>query len=295
MHGTGLPLVTPFETDGTIDSRALRELVQWVERRGVDFIAPCGSNSEAPLLSADERARVVETVVEEATVPVLAGTGHAGFDATRRQTERAAEAGADAALVVTPHYFQHDQETLATYFRDLADASSIPVYLYSVPKYTGVRLEPETVADLAMHENVAGMKDSSGDLVSLGRIARSTDDEFDLLVGSGSVYAHGLDAGADGGVLAMANVVPELASAVYDRHASGERGAARELNATLVDLNEAVTGDDGIPGLKAAMRARDAPAGRVRSPHLPASDEAVTRLAALVDRTLDDASLEAVE
>jgi 4-hydroxy-tetrahydrodipicolinate synthase/4-hydroxy-2-oxoglutarate aldolase len=295
MHGTGLPLVTPFEADGSLDVSKLEQLVEWVERRGVDFIAPCGSNSEAPLMSMEERARVVETVVDAASVPVLAGTGHASYEATREQTELAADAGADAALVVTPHYYKHDQETVAAYYRDLADESPIPIYLYSVPKYTGVRLEPETAADLATHDNVAGMKDSSGDVVSAGRIARATDDDFDLLVGSGSIYAHGLDAGADGGVLALANVVPELASAVYDRHADGEEASARSLNASLVELNEAVTGENGIPGLKSAMRSRGAPVGESRSPHRRVDDRTAGRFANLVESAFAATSLEPVE
>lgn len=286
MEGTGLPLVTPF-ADDAVDHEALRELVEWVEARGVDFIVPCGSNSEAPLMSAEERGRVVETVCDAASVPVLAGTGHAGLPQTRKSTERAAAAGADAALVVTPYYFRHDQETLAAYYEDLADASPLPIYLYSVPAYTGTSLVPETVARLAVHENVRGMKDSSGDLVAFQRIrARTAAEEFSLLVGNGSVYAHALDAGGDGGVLALANVVPDLAGDICDRHGDGDHAAARALNRDLLELNQAVTARYGVPGLKAAMRARDAPAGEVRRPHRPVAGDTRLELEDLVDEAL---------
>jgi len=282
MHGVGPPLVTPFRENGDIDHERLRELVGWVEERGVDFLVPCGSNSEAELMTAGERERVIETVVEAASVPVLAGTGSPGLRETRQATAAAAEAGADAALVVTPFYYDHDQETLAAYYRELAGAASVPIYLYSVPPYTGVRLAPETVGELASHSGIAGMKDSSGDVGAFVRTQNRVDGDFDMLVGSGAVVAQALDAGAAGGVLALANVTPEGASAVFETHQDGDAGRARALNADLVELNHAVTAEYGIPGLKWAMRERGAPAGYPRSPHREPDADAHERLAALV-------------
>jgi len=282
MHGIGPPLVTPFDRDGDVDYDRLRDLVDWVEDRGVDFLVPCGSNSEAELLTNTERQHVVETVVETASVPVLAGTGHPGYRETLESTEAAAAAGAEAALVVTPFYYDHDQPTLAAYYRRLADEASIPVYLYSVPAYTGVRLAPETVADLADHDNVAGMKDSSGDLEAFLRTRQRVEDaEFDLMVGSGNVLAQALDAGATGGVLALANVAPRRASEVFERHVENP-AAARELNADLVELNREVTAEHGVPGLKFAMRNRGAPAGYARSPHREPDETARERLRGVV-------------
>jgi len=283
MEGVGPPLVTPFRTDGDLDEPALRELVGWVEDRGVDFLVPCGSNSEAELMTAEERARTIEIVAEEASVPVMAGTGHPGLRETLSATEAAADAGADAALVVTPFYYDHDQETLAAYFREVADASPIPVYLYSVPTFTGVRLTPPTVERLAEHPNVAGMKDSSGDVGEFVRIARRTAEaDFAPMVGSASVLAQALDAGATGGVVALANLAPAATSEIYESHAEEPRRALA-LNAPLVELNRAITATYGIAGLKWAMRARGAPAGHVRSPHRPAGEAARDRLAALLE------------
>ncbi len=283
MHGTGLPLVTPFTADGDVDEAALAELVGVVEDGGVDFIVPVGSNGESALLSPDEQARVVEVVADAATVPVLAGTGQPSRRHTVRATERAADAGADAALVVTPYYFTHDQETLATYYREVADAVELPVYLYSVPSKTGVALDVTTVAELADHPNVAGMKDSSGDLATFHReVATTADADFDLLVGHGGLFAHALDAGATGGVLALANVAPERTSEVHDRHAAGDDAAARRINAELVELNHAVVSRFGVPGLKAAMRLRGMPAGHARSPHRPVGPEVEAELERLV-------------
>lgn len=282
MYGTGVPLLTPFDEAGDLDVDRLREVVDWVQDGGVDFIVPCGSNSEAELMGVEERARVVELVVEAADVPVVAGTGHPGLAETLRQTDLAAEAGADAAMVVTPFYYHHDDETLEAYYREVADESPIPIYLYSVPAYTGVKLSPEVVGRLAGHDNVAGMKDSSGDVETLQRERRLTDDEeFDLFVGSGSVYAHALESGADGGILGLANVAPERASEIFRLHQAGEDEAARQLNAELVELNRAVTSQFGVPGAKAALKERGVRAGYSRKPHREVGEDV---WAEIVDR-----------
>jgi 4-hydroxy-tetrahydrodipicolinate synthase len=283
MEGTGVALVTPFTADGDLDESALASLVGELEAGGVDFVVPVGSNGESVLLSPDEQARVIQLVVDVASVPVLAGTGQPGLRRTQRATERAAAAGADAALVVTPYYFHHDQAALTAYYRDLAEDAPLPVYAYSTPSKTGVRLEPETVADLASHDNIAGLKDSSGDLERLHReVARTADEAFDLLIGHGGLYAHAIETGVTGGVLALANLAPELASEIYDRYAAGDQAGARARNGRLVELNHAVTAKYGVPGLKAAMRLRGLPAGHVRSPHRPVGDDGEAELEALL-------------
>jgi len=285
MHvsGTGVPLATPFDADGTIREDALRTLVTELDERGVDFFVPCGSNSEAAKMGREERTRVTELVAAATEKPVLAGTGHPGLAETRRQTDAAADAGADAALVVTPFYYHYDDETLIKYYRDLADESPLPVYLYSVPKYTDVALDPRVVETLATHENVVGIKDSSGDLGAIQRIVDYTDDAaFSTLVGSGSVYAAGLDSGADGGVLGLANVAPGAASEVYRRHSDGDDDGARALNRRLVDLNHAVTTEYGVSGAKAAMRERGLPAGEPRAPAEPLDETVRDKLRSLV-------------
>ena len=289
MQGLGVPLTTPFDADGGIEHDALADLTRWVTDNGVDFLVPCGSNSEAELLTAGERAGVVETVADAAPsdVPVLAGTGSPGLKETLAATERAADAGADGALVVTPFYFEHGQDDYAAYYRDLADESPLPIYLYSVPAYTDVKLAPRTVESLANHPNVAGMKDSAGDLAAFQRTREFTaDEDFDLFVGSGGVFAPALDAGADGGVLALANVVPGRASEILDSHTASKDETARSVNRRVLELNHAVTAEYGVPGLKAAMRYRDLPAGTVRSPHRPVSEGVASELAALVDDAL---------
>lgn len=273
MHvsGVGPPLVTPFDQEGDVDHGRLRELVAWVETRGVDFLVPCGSTSEAELLTADEQARVVETVVDAASVPVVAGTGHPGLRETLASTRAASEAGADAALVVTPFYYEHDQQRLAAYYREVADSSPLGVYLYSVPTYTGVELHPDTVGDLATEPGILGLKDSSGSLGALARHRRRTGSDFTLLAGSADLLASGLAHGADGGVLAVANLHPELAAEAVEQQ-TDDPERARTLTTDLGEYHRAVFAQ-GVPGLKWAMRERGAPAGYPRSPHRPLAEE----------------------
>lgn len=281
MDGIGPALVTPFDEHGDVDHDRLEELVAWMEAREVDFLVPCGSTSEAELLTNDEQRRVIETVASAASVPVLAGAGHPGRRETLETIEGAAAAGADAALVVTPFYYEHDQETLAAYYRSLADESALPIYLYSVPQFTGVGLRPETVGDLCAHPQIVGMKDSAGDLAAFARTDDRVDDEFDLLVGSGALLAQALDVGASGGISALANLAPATLSSIAETQPT-DPNAARQRNRALADLDHAVTAQFGIPGLKWAMRERGAPAGYPRSPHQPIDDEAAATLSELL-------------
>lgn len=284
IQGVGPPLVTPFDSNGDVDHDALRELVTRLEAAGVDFLVPCGSTSEAELMTASERRSVIETVVEAATVPVLAGTGQPGLRETAQATAAAAAAGADAALVVTPFYYTHDQATFRSYYRDLADRASIPVYLYSVPAYTDVALTAATVGALAEHPNIAGIKDSAGDLGKLVRtVEQTTDAAFDVLVGSASIFTQALAAGAVGGVMALANLAPAALATIADTRPTDPE-SARQQNAELVALNRAITSEYGPPGLKWAMRQRGLPAGAPRSPHAALGSDGQAIIGPLLDR-----------
>jgi dihydrodipicolinate synthase/N-acetylneuraminate lyase len=280
MRGVGPPLVTPFDTSGNVDYDRLTDLVDRLED-DVDFFVPCGSTSEAPLLTPPERANVIDAVADATTRPVLAGTGAPGLKQTRNWTGAAADAGADAALVVTPHYYSHGQATLAAYYRELADSVEIPVYLYSVPVFTGTHLAPATIGDLAEHPNIAGLKDSSGDYEAAVRTLDRVPDSFDVLVGSASILAQALATGASGGVMALANLAPSPLSEVA---AESDPEYALARNRPLVELNRAITTEYGVPGLKYAMRQRGLPAGYARSPHREVGDAGQARIDDLLDR-----------
>lgn len=279
MHGVAAPIVTPFTETGDIDEAAIRNLVGWLEDREVDFHVPCGSTSEAELMTVAERRRVTEIVVEEAGRPVLAGAGHPGYRETIEQIEGATKAGVDGVMIVTPFYYPHSQDTLAAYYLKVADTADVPIYLYSVPVFTDVILEPETVATLADHPNIVGMKDSRGDLGAFIRTADLTADaDFDLLTGSANLLSTAREHGGTGAILALANLAPEAATAGFKAPTDQEDMGA------IVELNRAITTRFGIPGLKWAMRARGAPAGYPRRPFQAPTDQAKEELGSLLER-----------
>lgn len=285
MDGLAPAMVTPFDRAGQLDVERLVELVAWFEARGVDFLVPCGSTGSAPLLTAAERRTVIETVVDAASVPVLAGTGQPGRMATVAASRDAAAAGADGVLVVTPFYYTHEQPALADYYASLVDAVSVPIHLYSVPKFTGTRLEPDTVDQLAGLDGIVGMKDSSGDIATVFRLLEVTANRpsFDLLVGATPAVDPALARGAAGGILGIANVAPALAGDVVS---SAERPAPAATR--LQHLDTEILGRYGIPGVKCAMRSRGVSAGYPRSPFQPLADAARER----IDRTMKTVGLD---
>ncbi|QZA88068.1 dihydrodipicolinate synthase family protein [Salinarchaeum sp. IM2453] len=285
MRGTGVPITTPFDSSGDIHETKLVDVADWLMESGVDFLVPTGSTSEAELLTAEERHQVTKIVAETSSVPVLAGAGHPGRKETLQQISKAVSAGADAVLIVTPFYYEHSQSDLITYYRSIADASSLPVYLYNVPVYTDTSLTPSTVQTLSNHRNIHGIKDSSGDLQQLKRIITLTNDSFDVLVGSGGIYADALLNGADGGILALANIAPELTTAIYTAVSNDNVQKAIGLNRQAAALNHAITRQHGVAGLKHAMQYRGIDAGGIRSPHTSVTERDGKEIQDILDQT----------
>jgi len=277
LPGIYPPIATPFK-DGDVDYAALRRNVDRWMTTGLRGLLALGTNGEAALIDDDEAERIVATVREG--VPedrvLLAGTGRPSTRATIAATRRAAKAGADAVLVLTPFFFRSrmTQDALTDYYRAVADASPVPVLLYNNTAVTGVNLAPDTVAALAAYPNVAGMKDSNGDVAQVaGTIAR-VEERFTLLVGSAATVYPSLLVGADGAIVAVANVVPDLCVALYDLALAGRHDEARLLQQRITPLALAVTREHGIPGLKAAMEMAGYAGGEVRAPLRPIATQA---------------------
>jgi 4-hydroxy-tetrahydrodipicolinate synthase len=219
---------------GEVDESALRRYVETLTDGGVHGLFPCGSIGEFSSLSDADRRTVIEGTVEAAgDVPVLAGCGDTSVSSVLDHAATAAEAGADAAVVVTPYYLSTTQSGLGRFYREVATDSPLPVVLYNIPALTGHRLSRETVADLATLDGVIGMKDTSGDLTYLRDVVRQTPDDFSILQGATELAVASLDVGADGVVAGPANVFPDALAELYESHRRGDRDRA-------VDLLEAV-------------------------------------------------------
>lgn len=270
LPGAYPAIVTPMTVDGEIDHTALAGNLQKLSTLGLAGVLALGSTGEQPHLSEFERALVLEVTRRNLpdSMVLIAGTGLAGTRLTIEETKRAAEAGADAALVVTPSYYQKAMTTpnLINHYRAVADASPIPIMLYSVPGITGVTLAAQAVAELASHPNIIGMKNSSSDFALAVQYRMAAPADFIILAGSAHATTAALMAGlVDGTILAVGNVCPEAAVEVCAAVKAGDRERANHAAHTLYAVAEQL-GKYGIAGWKAGAEARGYQAGGVRAP-----------------------------
>jgi 4-hydroxy-2-oxoglutarate aldolase len=264
------PIPTPFDERGQVDLEGLRaNLGRWNETGLAGYVA-LGSNGEAPLLDAEESVAVIRAV-REAMAPgmiLIAGAGRETTRGSQMACQAAAAAGADAVLVVTPWYYKGAMtgDVLRQHFEAVADASPVPVLLYNVPVNTGVNLPVATVAELARHPNIVGIKDSAGDIGQLWGLIHATPDDFVVICGNTGAFLPALLLGAKGGILALANVAPRETVALYEAARAGRLDEARELNDRLVPVGVAVTRSYGIAGLKTALDMLGYVGGKPRPP-----------------------------
>lgn len=290
IKGVLLPFTTPFDADESVDLKALRaNLARW-NAAGVAGYVALGSTGERMHLDAGERASVIETAREcvPREMSFVVGVGEQGTRGTVEECKLAARQGADAVLVLTPHFYKGamTQAALASHFEAVADSSNVPVILYNIPQNTGVALAPETVARLAEHNNIKGIKDSSGDVanfVEMIRLVGGGAEEFDLLTGHAGVFYASLASGAVGGILAAGCVLPRLCVEIYEAARAGEHARARELQRRLAPVARAVTTRFGIGGLKYALDLLGHVGGTVRAPLASPDDEGRREIARLLD------------
>ncbi len=284
-------MVTPF-ADGEVDAEAIRRNVARWMGAGLGGVVALGTNGEAALLDDAEAERVLGAVRD--AVPagklVIAGTGRESTRATIAASRRAAALGADFALVRTPSFFrsQMTPPVLLSHFRAVADASPIPVLLYNFPGQTGVNFSADTVAALAAHPNVAGMKETGTDAAQLASFVDATSSSaFSVLVGAAPGFYPALCVGAVGAIVAVACVLPELCVRLHSLAREGRHGEARALQRELTPLGRLVTTTYGVPGLKAAMDAAGLCGGEPRAPLARVSLNVMEEIRAEIGRVLE--------
>ena len=251
MFSGSIPaLVTPFR-DGSIDEAALTRLVEWQVAEGSSALVPCGTTGESATLSFDEHYRVIELVVQAAAgrVPVIAGCGSNDTATALRHLDRAAEIGADAALIVAPYYNRPTQEGMLAHFKALADACDLPIVVYNVPGRTVTDIAPETVVELARRypDTIIGIKDASGDLSRVTDHRMGIDGPFCQLSGDDELWLPHSAAGGVGCISVSANVAPRLCADFQAAIAANDLTLARELNDKLYPLHYAMF-EDASPG-----------------------------------------------
>ena len=279
---------TPFH-DGEVDVEAIRRNVRRFIAAGLGGVVALGTNGEAVMLDDEESARVVEAARPE--VPrdrvLIAGAGRESTRATIAAAKRAAAAGADAVLVRTPSFYRAHipPAALIAHYTAVADASPVPVLLYNYAAFTGINLSPDTVASLAGHGNIAGMKETSTDGAQFADLAAVVPDRFTVLCGSAPGVHAALCAGAKGAILAVSCVRPSVCLQLLACVQAGRYAEALACQQQLTPLARAVTTGFGIAGLKAAMDLSGMDGGLPRPPLGPLGAEAAAKLKALLDAT----------
>jgi 4-hydroxy-2-oxoglutarate aldolase len=291
LGGVMVPAVTNFDPRGeSLDVAAFSANIQAYIDAGISGIVVTGSSGEAPFLTDAERAVLVEAArgIVPADRWLIAGVG---AESTRQTVERAREAarrGADAVLVVPPHYFPQSTSAAAllAHYERIAGESPVPVLLYTIPQYMHYVLPPAVVERLVVHTNVIGMKDSGGDPVVLAGYLASQSSSFTVLTGHGGTLVTAIAAGVRGGILGIGLIAPALTLAAFEAARARHTTDAAALQAQLLPLAREVVGALGPAGIKAAMDAAGLQGGPVRAPLLALDEATRARVAALVDAAL---------
>lgn len=286
LSGIFPALTTPFESDGSVSISGVKHNIGLYNRTGLAGYVVLGSTGESVLLSGEE-AELLLIAVKEAAAPgkiLIAGTGAESSAETIARTKRAATLGYQVALVKTPYYYKpaYRTEHFLTHYRAVADASPIPVLLYSVPVFTNITLESPEIIALAQHPNIIGIKDSSGSIQRIGEVVAGAPTDFQVLTGGAPVVYPALAVGGRGAILALADLFPEKCVELFQLFQHGRHEEARRLQLQLVGASKLVLSENGIAGLKFGMDVRGYKGGAPRPPLLPLKEEKKNAIAALV-------------
>lgn len=300
LSGVFPALTTPYSGDGSVSIEDITHNVRRYNATGVAGYVAIGSTGESVLLSRKETDAVLSAVKESAAPGkvLIAGTGAESTSETVERTKRAADLGYQVALVKTPYYYKpvYKPEVYIAHFRRVADASPIPLMLYSVPQFTGVALEAPEVGVLAQHPNIIGIKESSGNVQRTAEILAAVPSSFKLLVGSASMMFPSVVLGAVGAILALASPLPEQCVALFKAARTGDTSKARALQPAMQDASKLIVSQCGIPGVKFAMDQAGYRGGVPRLPLLPLREEqmhairaVMAKMASPVPASLSDA------
>jgi 4-hydroxy-tetrahydrodipicolinate synthase len=284
IEGVLPALITPFSKDNRVDKDGMRQNIEYLIDGGISGVVPCGTTGEAATLSIHEHEKVIEYAVEFSSVPVVAGTGSNNTIEALELTKFAHDAGADAALLITPYYNKPNDSGMLKHFMTIADGVDIPIIIYNVPSRTGINLKPELTAKLAKVSNIVGIKEASGSLDQVTRIIELTKGEdFAVLSGDDGLTLPILSIGGSGVISVVANVAPKLVVSMFEAFRNGEREKARELHLALAPLIRAMFLETNPIPVKKAVELIGLPAGNLRLPLAPISIDNEKKLKAALN------------
>jgi 4-hydroxy-2-oxoglutarate aldolase len=288
INGIFPALTTPFATDGTVSLSGVRQNIARYNQTAVAGYVVLGSTGESVMLSREEADSIL-VAAREAGISeklLIAGTGAESTAETIAKTKRAAALGYQVALVKTPYYYKpaYRADTYIRHYRAVADASPIPILLYSVPIFTGITLETPEIVELSQHPNILGIKDSSGVIQRVAEVVGSAPASFHVLTGGAAVIYPALCVGARGAILALADALPEKCAELYHLAQSGQHDRAKALQLQLAHASKRILSEGSIAGLKYAMDLRGYQGGVPRLPLLPLKEDKKQAIAALVSQ-----------
>jgi 4-hydroxy-tetrahydrodipicolinate synthase len=289
FEGSFVALVTPFKDDESLDEAKLKELIEFQIDGGTHGIVPCGTTGESPSLTEEEHDRVIELTVETVNgrVPIIAGTGSNSTMRTLRATEHAKAAGADAALIVTPYYNKPNQQGLYAHYMKIADSVDIPIIIYNVPPRCGTDILSDTVAQLAEHPNIVGLKEATGELKRASEVVSMCPDDFVVLSGDDINTLPILSVGGKGVISVVANVDPADIAETCNAFKAGNIELARKLHYKTMQLAVDLFIETNPIPAKTALMLMGKLNGKLRlplAPLTPANQETLRQ-------TLEDAGL----
>jgi 4-hydroxy-tetrahydrodipicolinate synthase len=282
-----LPAIpSPVRADGTIDTAATRKLVDHLLAAGVDGIVPLGGTGEYGAMARTERIKLAEAVVRttEGRVPVIAGVLDPGYHDALEAGRAFADAGADALMVLTPYYTTPTQAGLRDYFLRFADASPVPILIYEIPYRTRIAIAPQVLHELSRHERIIGMKACNTDMYHFLQVVAGVDPSFAVLSGEDSLFPLHVAAGAAGGIVVTASLLPRAWRRIYELAAAGRTREALEVHRELIPLMNMVFAETNPGPLKAVLDLIGVDAPTVLAPLVPPAAELQAQLRAEVER-----------
>src|SRR4051812_22117760 len=274
LKGCGTALVTPFNSDGSIDEGALRSFIGWQIDQGIHFLVPCGSTGEAATMTVDEHRRVVEITVEQVKgrVPVVAGAASNDTAKAVALSKLMREVGATHLLHASPMYNKPPQRGIVAHFRAIADAVDLPIVVYNVPGRTGSNIEAKTTIELAGTKGIHAVKEASGNINQISDVIRGRPKGFVVLSGDDELTISVMGLGGEGIISVISNATPRLMSELCDRMASGDLAGAREIHMRLVPWMRAAFIESNPLPVKAAMAMMGRMKNVLRLPLVPMNE-----------------------
>jgi len=283
FEGIFPPAITPFTKDDEVNEEKLTEYLDFLIKGKVHGLFLLGTNGEGPLLTFEEKKKVIKTVVDHVNgrIPVIAGTGCISTKETVEISKYAEKVGADAVHVVTPYYFPVSQQGLIKHYSKIAESVELPILIYYIPDRTGVKIDVSTLAKLAEIDNIIGIKDSSKDVGWFyNTVMNVREERLDFLFFGGSdalIFTH-LTLGANGVVSAVANVFPDIVVKLYEEFKVGNYKKAKELQDKVLRIRQVLKKGPYMAGVKGALKLRGMDFGELRSPLQSLSEEGLKRL-----------------